>query len=41
MGEKSRNDKHKLVMHKKAKKDASEQKKKDAQVAKQVVTLKK
>ncbi len=41
MGEKSRNDKQKLVMHKKAKKDALDQKKKDAQLAKHVVTLKK
>jgi hypothetical protein len=41
MGDKARNDKQKLEMHKKAKKDASDQKKKDAQVSKQVVTLKK
>ncbi len=41
MGDKARNDKQKLVMHKKAKKDAADQKKKDAHVAKQVIPLKK
>ncbi len=41
MGDKARNDKQKLEMHKKAKKDAEDQKKKDAQQAKQVPTLKK
>jgi hypothetical protein len=41
MGEKRPNDKNKLTMHKKAKKDAVSQKKKDAQEAKHVVTVKK
>ncbi len=41
MGDKAQNDKHKLAMHKKAKKDAKDQQKKDAQLAKQVATLKK
>ncbi len=41
MGDKARNDKQKLEMHKKAKKDAEDRKKKDSQLANQVVTLKK
>lgn len=41
MGEKSRNDKNKLATHKRDKKAAVEQKKKDAQASKQVVPLKK
>ena len=41
MGEKSRNDKNKLATHKRDKKVAVEQKKKDAQTAKQGVSIKK
>lgn len=41
MGAKAQNDKQKLEMHKKAKKDAEDQKKKNAQLAKQVTTSKK